>query len=110
MEIYNKHQMMKKGEYVLTDKDLEVLHGNQILDNDDDLEYYITSKDNPFIIYVPGELQLHEYKLCTNEALRNSKNPSPYVLQNHQQCNSLQRTIDDLLDDYAKNIKKADQG
>lgn len=54
-EIFNRN-FMGKLDLTISDKDLEILHKSEIMDNDDDLEYCITTKDYPLIVYIPTEL------------------------------------------------------
>jgi hypothetical protein len=55
----------------LTDKDLEVLHNGQLLDNDDEIEYCFTQQSNPLIIYVPTDLTQEEFRDYTKIAISN---------------------------------------
>lgn len=86
-EIFNR-QFTGKADLNITDKDLEVLHSNCVLDNDDDLEYCLTTRENPLIIYVPTELTSTEYKQYTSQAMNNLENyPMQYNMDT--QLNSL---------------------
>ena len=42
--------------------DLEVLYGNEILDNSHDIEYCINTVESPLVVYVPKDIDYAEFK------------------------------------------------
>jgi hypothetical protein len=51
--------------------DLEVLFNGQILDNDDEIEYFFTQQANPLIVYVPTDLSNDEFRDYTKITISN---------------------------------------
>lgn len=41
------------------------------MDNDDELEYCLTTRENPLVVYVPTEYTTNEYKYYTNYSMAN---------------------------------------
>ena len=70
-EIFKIHFAGRRPEQSLTPFDLEILHRDSVLDNDDDIEYCQTSFNNPLVIYVPSDLTQDEYRVYTKVASDN---------------------------------------
>ena len=62
--IFHAHFISTKmaSEKNITQKDLEVLHDGDILDDDFDIEYCINTHENPLVVYVPGDIDYAEFK------------------------------------------------
>ena len=62
--IFHAHFISTKlaSEKNITQKDLEVLHDGEILDDDLDIEYCIDTQENPLVVYVPGDIDYAEFK------------------------------------------------
>jgi len=86
----------------LTDKDLEVLHNGQLLDNDDEIEYCFTQQSNPLIIYVPTDLTQEEFRDYTKIAISNLESFKHYNGQVLADMNQLQIEIDSILDAHTQ--------
>lgn len=55
----------------ISERDLEVIHGGKILDNDDELEYCFTQPHNPLVVYVPTDLTPDEFREHTKISIDN---------------------------------------
>jgi len=51
------------AEHTLTDKDLYVLHKEEILADDFEIEYCLNTQYEPLIVYVPQDIDYAEFKL-----------------------------------------------
>ena len=89
----------------LVDKDLEVLHNGQILDNDDEIEYCFTQSTNPLIVYVPTDLTPEEFRDYSKIAISNLESFKHCGGTQMAEMNGLQIEIDQILDNHTVNFQ-----
>lgn len=82
----------------LTALDLEVLFNGQLLENDDEIEYFFTQQNNPLIVYVPTDLSNDEFRDYTKITISMLESYKQSQGQINANMNQLQIEIDTILD------------
>ncbi|CDW88787.1 UNKNOWN [Stylonychia lemnae] len=102
-QIYNAtFRNQNRPEFTLQALDLEIIHNGLILDNEDELEYCLTTYYNPLIIYVPSDFNQEQYRMFTKIAIDNLENYKHFGSSLHDQVNLLQQNIDSIMEQYCR--------
>eukprot|EP00347_Sterkiella_histriomuscorum_P006217 403353614 len=103
-EVYKQNLLYQKYDQtnMISPFDLEVMHNGQILENDDELEYCLTTQNNPLIIYVPTDFNTDEFRFCTKIAIDNLESYKHFGGPQNEELNKLQKNIDLILAQYCQ--------
>ena len=72
-----------------------MIHDGKILDNDDELEYCITTQLQPLVVYIPSDFNQEEYRLFTKLAIDDLES---YKRDSYQNITALQKSIEAIVD------------
>lgn len=85
----------------ITFRDLELLYNNQILGDDDEMEYCLTTYEKPLLVFIPTELSMNEYKNYMTVALQSIDSYKRQHLEYQSDSLELQQKLERIIFNFS---------